>query len=63
MRRARTKGAYASTTMSCFWQKSQISVRVLNGWTSIWLIAGSILGLLWMSSCSFKERQSLRVLT
>ena len=35
IRKARTKGAYTSTTTSCSRQKSQISVLVLKGYTSI----------------------------
>jgi hypothetical protein len=48
--RARARGAYASTTMLCFWQKEVMSGRVLKGYTSIWLTAGRSLGLESMSS-------------
>lgn len=41
-RRARASGAYASTTMLFWVQNDAMSVRVLKGWTSIWLTAGGI---------------------
>jgi hypothetical protein len=44
IRRARARGAYASTSMLCCLQNEVMSSRVLKGWTSIWLIAGNMRG-------------------
>merc|ERR1712087_376882 len=37
----RARGEYASTTMPFWWQRSTSSSRWQNGWTSIWLTAGT----------------------
>lgn len=52
MRIARARGAYASTMIPLEAQKEVISVRVLKGWTSTWLTAGTSFGFASRSSCN-----------